>query len=53
MILPTEITFNLEWELTQTRNGRTLGRVTGTSKGMGGSMHIFSKETVFMVDTEL
>jgi pyruvate dehydrogenase E1 component alpha subunit len=24
-----------------------LGRVTGTSKGMGGSMHIFSKEHRF------
>jgi pyruvate dehydrogenase E1 component alpha subunit len=29
-----------------------LGRVTGTSKGMGGSMHIFSKEHRFMVDME-
>jgi pyruvate dehydrogenase E1 component alpha subunit len=25
-----------------------LGRVTGTSKGMGGSMHIFSKEHPFL-----
>jgi pyruvate dehydrogenase E1 component alpha subunit len=24
-----------------------LGKVTGTSKGVGGSMHIFSKNTVF------
>jgi pyruvate dehydrogenase E1 component alpha subunit len=30
-----------------------LGRVTRTSKGMGGSMHIFSKEHRFMVVTEL
>ena len=29
------------------------GKVTGTSKGMGGSMHIFQKNTVFMVATEL
>jgi pyruvate dehydrogenase E1 component alpha subunit len=28
-----------------------LGKVTGTSKGMGGSMHIFSKEHRFMVVT--
>ena len=26
------------------------GKVTGTSKGMGGSMHIFSKEHGFMED---
>jgi pyruvate dehydrogenase E1 component alpha subunit len=29
-----------------------LGKVTGL-QGMGGSMHIFSKSTVFMVVTEL
>jgi TPP-dependent pyruvate/acetoin dehydrogenase alpha subunit len=28
------------------------GKVTGTSKGMGGSMHIFSKEKV-LEDMEL
>jgi pyruvate dehydrogenase E1 component alpha subunit len=30
-----------------------LGKVTGTSKGMGGSMHIFLKSIVFMAVTEL
>jgi pyruvate dehydrogenase E1 component alpha subunit len=30
-----------------------LGKVTGTSKGMGGSMHIFSKNMVFMEDMVL
>lgn len=30
-----------------------LGKGTGTSQGLGGSMHIFLKNTVFMVDTVL
>jgi hypothetical protein len=33
-------------------NGRIVRKVTGTSKGMGGSMHIFSKEKV-LEDMEL
>ena len=29
------------------------GKATGTSQGLGGSMHIFQKNTAFMADTEL